>query len=74
MSTTLTGKIERVDIGTGTWALVTDSGETYELQDPPEELCQAGLKVRITGQVQEDAMTLAAIGPVLAVESFSAID
>jgi hypothetical protein len=69
----IAGTIERKDIGIGAWALVAESGETYELKDAPPELCQNGLKVKITGQIREDVMTAAAIGPVLQVNSFTAI-
>nr|WP_199303397.1 hypothetical protein [Oscillatoria sp. FACHB-1406] len=67
----LKGTIERKDIGVGTWALVTDSGETYELKDAPTDLKQAGLKATVEGVIREDVMTMAAIGPVFEVHSFS---
>ena len=57
-----------------TWALNGSDGTTYELKDPPSELQQAGLKVRIDGQIREDVMTLAAIGPVLEVNSFEILN
>ncbi|MGK7927976.1 MAG: hypothetical protein AB4290_22510 [Spirulina sp.] len=69
----IAGTIAWKDIGVGTFALITESGETYELKDAPPELCQNGLKVKIAGQIREDVMTLAAIGPVFEVESFETI-
>lgn len=69
----ITGTIAWKDIGVGTFALVSELGQTYELKDAPPELCQDGLKVKITGQIREDVMTFAAIGPVLEVQSFEAI-
>ncbi|HAG80718.1 MAG TPA: hypothetical protein DCL61_06010 [Cyanobacteria bacterium UBA12227] len=74
MSIKVTGVIERKDIGTGAWALVAESGETYELQNPPSQLQQNNLKVKVKGEVQEDVMTLAMIGPVLDVKSFEVLD
>ncbi|HBL13159.1 MAG TPA: hypothetical protein DD379_17530 [Cyanobacteria bacterium UBA11162] len=74
MSIKVTGVIERKDIGTGAWALVAESGETYELQNPPSQLQQNNLKVKVKGDVQEDVMTLAMIGPVLDVKSFEVLD
>ncbi|HBB31127.1 MAG TPA: hypothetical protein DDZ80_24280 [Cyanobacteria bacterium UBA8803] len=74
MSLNITGVIERKDIGTGAWALVADSGETYELKDAPAELKKPNLKVKVTGEVRDDVMTLAMIGPVLQVKSFEVID
>ncbi len=73
MSMTATGTIERKGFGPGTWALVTESGETYELHNSPSELRKSGLKVKVTGQVRNDVMTLAMIGPVLEVKSFEII-
>ncbi|GAB4529659.1 MAG: hypothetical protein Tsb0014_11770 [Pleurocapsa sp.] len=67
---TLTGKIAKKGFGFGVWALVTDDGNTYELKDPPAELEQSDLKVKITGQIREDVMTMAMIGPVLEIESW----
>lgn len=66
----ITGKIEKKGFGFGTWALVAEDGTTYELKDPPQELCQAIAKVQIKGKILEDVMTIAMIGPVLGVESW----
>ena len=70
----LTGTIRYIDLGMGTWALVTSSGEQYELLQPvPQELLQEGMQVTVTGEIRDDVMTIAAIGPVLAVQQFQAI-
>ncbi len=71
---TFTGTIEKKGFGFGTWALVTDAGETYELKDPPSELQQSSLKVEIQGRIREDIMTIAMIGPVLEIESFKILE
>jgi len=39
MSITVKGTIQRSDMGAGTWALVTDDGVTYEVQ----QRCSQGL-------------------------------
>lgn len=70
MSIQVTGTVERKGFGSGTWALVSEAGETYELHEAPSELQQAGVKVKVRGQVREDIMTLAMIGPVLQVEHY----
>jgi hypothetical protein len=71
MSITVKGTIERRDIGTGAWALVSDDGVTYEiLRGADKKLLQSGQKAQVTGQVRDDIMTAAAIGPVLEVKSF----
>ena len=73
MSVTVTGVIEKKGFGTGTWALVSDQ-QTYELKDAPSELKKSGLKVQVQGEIREDVMTIAMIGPVLEVASFEVID
>jgi hypothetical protein len=70
MSITVKGIIERKGLGSGTWALVSDSGETYELKNAAGELKKSGQKVTVKGEVKKDVMTLAMIGPVLEVHSF----
>ena len=74
MSITVTGRIERKGFGPGTWALVSEGGDTYELKDAPQELCQTHAKVKVEGQIREDVMTFAMIGPVLEVQSFEILD
>ncbi|MDB9312855.1 hypothetical protein PN462_07060 [Spirulina sp. CS-785/01] len=70
---TKTGKIEYRGVGLGAWALVTDTGETYELQNAPESLQQEGINVKVDGKIREDIMTVAMIGPVFEVDSFEVI-
>lgn len=74
MSITVTGTIERRNIGTGAWALVSDDGVTYEiLKGAEKELLKAGQKAKVKGQVREDIMTIAMIGPVLEVKSYEIV-
>lgn len=74
MSTHVEGTVERKGFGPGTWALVTPSGETYELHQAPNDLQKAGLKVKVRGQIRDDVMTFAMIGPVLEVQSFELLE
>ncbi|MCU0516860.1 MAG: hypothetical protein MUC60_08325 [Oscillatoria sp. Prado101] len=74
MSVTVEGTIERKSFGPGTWALVTSDNKSYEiLQGAPKDLFKSGQKVRVTGEVRKDLMTLAMIGPVLEVKTFEVI-
>ena len=73
MTITLTGKIERKGFGSGTWALITSAGETYELKNAPQDLYQSQSIVKVEGQIRDDIMTLAMIGPVLEVKSFEVL-
>lgn len=72
---TITGKITWIEQGSGTWALVSDDGKTYELYgDKAAALDTEGQKVTVKGDIREDVMTMAMIGPVLEVQSFESAD
>jgi hypothetical protein len=74
MSITVKGVIDRKGFGTGTWAIDTEQGETYELHQPPKDLQKAGLKVKVEGEIRDDIMTMAMIGPVLEVKKFQVVE
>ena len=67
----ITGTIDKQGFGFGTWALIAEDGKTYELKEPDPKLQQSGIQVKIEGKIREDIMTIAMIGPVLEIESFS---
>jgi hypothetical protein len=69
---TIIGTITWIEQGSGTWGLVGDDGQTYELYGSnAESLDTEGQRVAVTGTIREDVMTLAMIGPVLEVESYT---
>jgi hypothetical protein len=71
MSITVKGTVEKSNMGSGTWALVTDGGETYEIHhNAPDGLLKNGQQVEVKGKVRDDVMSIAMIGPVLEVKSF----
>jgi hypothetical protein len=71
MSITLAGTVQRSTMGPGTWAFVAEDGQVYEIyKGAPSGLLKDGLKVKVEGQVREDVMTIAMIGPVLEVQQF----
>lgn len=74
MSLQVEGTIEHKNLGTGAWALVGEDGKTYELHKAPKDLHKSGLKVKVKGQIRDDVMTIAMIGPVLEVQSFEVLD
>lgn len=74
MNITITGTIERRNIGLGVWAFVTENGVTYQIpKSADKNLLKSGQKAKVTGQVREDLMTTAMIGHVLEVHSFEVI-
>lgn len=71
MNIQIVGTVEYIDIGTGTWSIVTDTDEQYEIWQPaPKAILQEGLKVKVNGKVRDDVFTMAAIGDVLEIEDF----
>ena len=71
MSLHLEGTIQRSSLGTGTWALIANDGQTYEIhKGAPTDLLLDGQAVRVSGTIRSDVMTMAMIGPVLEVQSF----
>lgn len=74
MNVTITGTIERRNIGLGAWAFVTEDGVTYQIpKSADKNLLKSGQKAKVTGEVRNDLMTTAMIGPVLEVHSFQVI-
>jgi D-arabinose 5-phosphate isomerase GutQ len=61
----VTGIIKYQDIAVGVWTLISDSGETYELYKPSENLRQDGLNVTVQGKIREDIMSMAMVGKIL---------
>jgi hypothetical protein len=66
---TITGIIKYQDIAVGVWTLISDSGETYELYKPSENLRQEGLKVTVQGKIRDDIMSMAMVGKILEIIS-----
>lgn len=68
---TVEGTIQRSGMGMGTWTLVARDGTTYEIhKGAPKDLLRPDLAVRVKGEVRDDVMTIAMVGPVLEVKSF----
>lgn len=70
---TIKGKIEFKQIGMGVWVLIGENDTTYELYEPPTDIQAQGLAVEITGNIRNDIMTMAMVGPVLEIKSFNVI-
>jgi hypothetical protein len=71
---TVRGRIERKALGMGVWALISETGQTYELWQPPAELCRPLAQVEIQGEIKSEIMTIAMVGPVLSIEKFQILD
>ena len=66
----LTGKVVYRDIEAGVWVLEGDDGRTYQLAGGDRKLKKDGHRVEVHGEVDEEVMTAAMVGPVLNVGSY----
>lgn len=68
------GIIQRLGRRTGTWALLSRDGTTYEIRKgAPKELLRPNQQVTVKGEIRNDVLTVAMIGPVLEVQSFELV-
>ena len=71
MNIQIVGTVEYVDIGTGAWAIATDTDQQYEIWQPaPSQLLQDGLKVSVTAKIRDDVMSMTMIGDIIEVLDF----
>jgi hypothetical protein len=68
------GRVEFYDVEGGVWTVVGKNGTRYQLFRAPKRLLKEGLNVSISGRIVSDVMTIAQVGPVLEVQSFSVSD
>ncbi len=66
----LTGKVVYRDVEMGVWVLEADDGRTYQLAGGDRKLKKDGHRVEVQGEVDEEVMTAAMVGPVLNVGSY----
>ena len=68
------GKLKYYNIGTGTWGLISEDGTKYELlKSAFTESFKDDIEVIVEGIIRNDVMSLAMIGKILEVKSFSFI-
>jgi cob(I)alamin adenosyltransferase len=67
----LTGRVMFRDVETGVWVLEGDDGRTYQLAGGDRKLKKDGQRVEVHGDVARDVMTVAMVGPVFTVASYT---
>ena len=67
------GTVEFRDVEMGVWVLVGDDARTYQISGGRSSLLKEGQRVEVDGEVDEDAMSVAMVGPVLRVHSHKPI-
>ena len=68
------GMIEETDLEGGGYLFRSEPGVIYQLRGAPAELCQAGRRVEIEGDLASDSMGIAMIGEILEVKSYRFLD
>jgi hypothetical protein len=64
------GTVEFRDLEMGVWVLAGDDGKTYQIAGGRSSLLKEGQRAEIEGDVDEDAMGTAMVGPVLRVRGY----
>ncbi|NOY91297.1 MAG: hypothetical protein GXP55_08810 [Deltaproteobacteria bacterium] len=70
---TLRGKVRKLGLEGGLWALATEDGQMVELVAPPAELCSAGLQVEVVGERRCAEVSIGMLGDALRVVSFRVV-
>ena len=66
----LHGTVRYRDLEGGLWVFESDDGQTFQLAGGDRKLKHDGGKATVEGDVQQDAVTLGMVGPVLKVTSY----
>lgn len=69
--TRIQGTVRRASLEGGLWILTASDGTTYQLRDAPAALCQDGLAVEVTGEIDDGAVSIGMMGETLRVKKFS---
>lgn len=67
---TVIGKVVFRDVETGVWVLEADDGVTYLLAGGDRKLKKAGARVEATGEVDDQSLTHAMVGPRFVVSEY----
>lgn len=59
------GTIRHLDLEGGVWVLEGDDGTTWNPTNLPEGFRTEGLEVEAEARIQEDAMSMAMVGPLI---------
>ncbi|RPH73166.1 MAG: hypothetical protein EHM78_00420 [Myxococcaceae bacterium] len=64
------GTVEFRDVEMGVWVLVGEDGRTYQISGGRSSLLKEGQRVEIDGDVDDAAMGVAMVGPILKVRGY----
>jgi hypothetical protein len=67
------GSVEFRDVEMGVWVLVGEDGRTYQIAGGRSSLLKEGQRVEIDGDVDDGAMGISMVGPVLRVRGYKVL-
>ncbi len=67
------GTVEFRDVEMGVWVLVGEDGKTYQIAGGRSSLLKEGQRVEIDGDVDDGAMGISMVGPVLRVRGYKVL-
>jgi hypothetical protein len=70
-SLTLKGQVIHEDLEGGVWIFAADNGNRYQIQGGGKDLYKNGQKATVVGEIDTGAMSIAMIGEILQVKSYT---
>lgn len=70
----LAGTVEFRNIETGVWVLAGDDGKTYLLAGGDRKIKKSGARIEAEGDVDEETLTFAMVGPRFVVKTYRFVD
>jgi hypothetical protein len=67
------GTVEFRDVEMGVWVLIGEDGRTYQISGGRSSLLKEGQRVEIDGDLDDAAVSVSMVGPVLRVRSHKAV-
>ena len=67
------GTVEFRDVEMGVWVLAGDDGKTYQIAGGRSSLLKEGQRVEVDGDVDDAAVSVSMVGPVLRVRGYKVL-
>lgn len=68
-----TGVLRKNELEGGFWELLADDGARYQIKGGDAGLRRDGLRVELSGQIDEGGVGIGMTGPILAVSSYKVL-
>jgi F0F1-type ATP synthase alpha subunit len=67
------GSVEFRDVEMGVWVLVGEDGRIYQITGGRSSLLKEGQRVEVEGEVDDAAVSVSMVGPVLRVRNYKVL-